>query len=55
LICGQQNIGAPPKITQDRTWTKDTESQKHPVHTYCGITLHWRKFHIKGGMQVKGI
>ena len=38
----QQNAGITFK---DRTWTKDTERQKYPVHTYRGVLfiLHQRK------------
>ena len=31
--------GSPPKRTQDRTWTKDNETQKHPVRALLLLLL----------------
>ena len=30
----------PPKRKQDKKWTKDTVTQKHPVYTYHGVNLN---------------
>ena len=39
LTC-EQSVGASPKTTQDRTWTKDTEMHQHPVYTFHSISAN---------------
>ena len=34
-----ESKGPPSDTTQDRKWTKDNETKKHPVPIYRGITL----------------
>ena len=43
MTFSQKSAEAFFKKTQDRTWTKDTKKDKHPVHTFHGIFLHYRK------------
>ena len=36
-------LRTPPKTSQERTWTKNSETQKHLVRKYRGLIHHSRK------------